>query len=177
VRAALDDLAVFEGQYPVGVPDGAQAVGDHEGGAAAQEYFQRRLDQALGACVHRGCRFVQDQDARAGQGGAGDGQQLALAEAQAAAAFAEHRFVLLGQAFDEAVSARQAGCRDHFLVAGTGATVANIVHHRVAEEEGVLQHDADLVAQAAGSHVAHSVKRPLHFLPLPHSLAAAIFRS
>ena len=62
---------------------------------------KRLLDQALGARVHAGGGFVQDQDARVGQRGAGDREQLALSLAQAGAAFAQHGLVLLRQALDE----------------------------------------------------------------------------
>ena len=47
------------------------------------------------------------------------------------------------------------GRRDHFCLAGVGASVADVVHHGVAEEERILQHDADLLAQAVERHGAH----------------------
>ena len=37
----------------------------------------------------------------------------------------------------------------------SGPAEADVVHDRVAEQEGVLQHDADLPAQAGARHIAH----------------------
>ena len=76
-------------------------------------------------------------------------------EAEAAAALAEDRLVALGQALDERVGASQLRGGDHLLVGRVGPAVADVVHDRVAEQERVLQHDADLRAQAARGDVAH----------------------
>ena len=62
--------------------DGAQAVGDDDGGAPLQQGVQRLLDQGLGEAVHVGGGFVQDEDARVGEQGAGDADQLALPDGQ-----------------------------------------------------------------------------------------------
>jgi len=51
---------------------------------------------------------------------------------------------------------------DHVLVGGVGPPIADVVHHRVAEQEGILQHDPDLAAQAVGRHVAHVVAVDQH---------------
>ena len=136
MRAAFHDLAVVEHQHLVGVADGAQPVGDDEAGAALPAALQGRLDQPLGARVHAGRGFVQDQDARVRQRGAGDGDQLALALAQAAAALAQHRVVPVGQPLDEAHRPRQRRRGHHLLVGRVRPAKADVVHHRVAEQEG-----------------------------------------
>ena len=121
---------------------------------------ERLLDQALGARVHAGGGFVQDQDARVGQRGAGNREQLALSLAQAAAAFAQHGLIFFGQALDEGIGVGQLGGGHHFLVGGVGPAKADVVHDRVAEQEGILQHDADLLAQRLRrSHRAHPRRR------------------
>src|SRR3954452_1063054 len=53
VRAALDDLAVFEDEELISVADGAEAVGYDERGAAPEKLFESGLDEALGAGVDR----------------------------------------------------------------------------------------------------------------------------
>src|SRR5438045_3688784 len=51
VGAALDDAAGFDDQNLVGGHDGAESVGDDEGGAAGEKLIERMLDQHLGGGV------------------------------------------------------------------------------------------------------------------------------
>ena len=48
VAAALDDAPLVHHQDDVGALDGAQAMGDHQRGAAAYGRIERGLDVALG---------------------------------------------------------------------------------------------------------------------------------
>ncbi len=93
VGALLDDLAVIDHQDVVGIPDGAQAVGDDEAGASGHQAQQGLLDAGLGARVHAAGGFVEDQDCRVGQDGAGDGEQLALSLTEVAGAFREQGII------------------------------------------------------------------------------------
>ena len=68
----------------VGIPDGAQAVGDHKTGAALHKVEQGFLDASLGASVNTAGGFVQDQDPGICQDGPGYGKQLPLTLAQVA---------------------------------------------------------------------------------------------
>ena len=52
VVAALDDLTVLQHHDGVGVADGGEAVGYHEGGAALHERIHSLLDEFLGAGVY-----------------------------------------------------------------------------------------------------------------------------
>ncbi len=124
-------------------------------GAALQQFVEGFLDQALGASVHAGGGFVQDQDARIGQRGAGDGQQLPLSLRKTGAAFAQDGLIFLGQALDERIGVGKADGGLHFLVGGLRPPKADVFHHGGAEQEGILQHDADLPAQRLGGHIAH----------------------
>ena len=81
--------------------------------------------------------------------------QLALALAEAAAPLAQHSLVAVGQAVDEGIDAGQLGSRDHFFVSGVRPAKADVLHDRRTEQEGVLQDDADLVAQRFARHIAH----------------------
>ena len=113
------------------------------------------LDARLGAGVDAAGGFIQDQDRRVGQDGAGDGQQLALALAEVAGALGEHGLVALGQLADEVIGVGHlggAGCTSSSR--GIQPPVADVLHHRVGEQEGILQHQPQLAAQVVFLDVA-----------------------
>ena len=124
-------------------------------GASLQRFIEGFLDQTLGARIDRGGRFVEDQDSGIGQCRAGDGDQLTLSLAEAGAAFAEHGLILLRQAIDKYIRVRHPGGGDDFLVGRIGAAKADILHDAGAEQEGILQDDADLRAQALRCNITH----------------------
>ena len=169
--SAFDDLPILQHQHLVRVADGAEAMGDDEGGAPGHQLLQRRLNLTLGAGVHAAGGLVQDEDAGIGQHGPGDGEKLALALAQARAPLAQHGVITLGQSFDEIVGVGQFGRGHHLFIAGVGSAKADVVHHRVVEEEGVLQHDADLAPQAGQGHIPHVDAVDAH-RPLTHIVKA-----
>jgi hypothetical protein len=53
----------------------------------------------------------------------------------------------LRQALDEFVGGGQLRRRDDFLVGGAGAAVADVFHRVGREDDRILRHDADRVAQ------------------------------
>jgi hypothetical protein len=61
VRALLDQAALVQDQDAVDPPNGRQAVGDDDAGAAAHQVLQGLLDAPLGLGVHVGRRLVQHQ--------------------------------------------------------------------------------------------------------------------
>src|SRR5215831_17873751 len=63
-RADLDDLAVLKDDDPVGALDGGKPVSDEQDGSLSCQLRERFLDQLLGFAVHRGHRFVEQQDRR-----------------------------------------------------------------------------------------------------------------
>ena len=115
VVAAFLDLAVLDDQDAVGFDDGAQAVGDDEGGAVFHHFGHGLLDQLFRFRVQRGGGFVENEDLRFFQHGPGDGDALALAVGQEDAALADHGLVLQRQFGDEIGGAGDgggaAGCR------------------------------------------------------------------
>ena len=131
MRAHLDDLAVFHDDNAVGALHGRQAVRDDDGGAADHGRFQRLLHQAFGFGVQRTGCLVEQQQRRVFQQRAGDRDALALAAGQAHATLAEERFVAVRQALDEFVGGRHFRRRDHFLVRGIGAAIADVFHRVV----------------------------------------------
>ena len=70
VGALFDDLAIVDDQHMVGIPDGAEAVGDDKAGAAGHQAQQGFLDAGLGAGVHAAGGLIQYQDGWVGQDGA-----------------------------------------------------------------------------------------------------------
>ena len=154
MAAALGDPAAVEHDDLVGIDDGRQAMGDHQGGAAAAHLFQRALDLLLGAGVERAGRLVEQQDLRVLQDGARDRHPLLLAARQLQAAFADRRLVAQRQRHDEIVDARQPGGLLDFLAGASGPAVADVVEDRVVEQHGVLRHHADRRAQAVLRDVA-----------------------
>lgn len=132
----------------VGVADGTEAVGDDEAGAPGHEAVEGGLDVGLGAGIDVAGGFIQNHQAGVGHHHAGDGEQLALALAEVAAPFGEQGVVAVGQAQDEVVGVGALGGFDAVGFAGFEAGVAQVVQHRIGEQKGFLQHDADLLAQA-----------------------------
>jgi hypothetical protein len=82
MSATLLDAAVLDYQYEVGVPDGAQAVCDHDAGPAFEERRQRPLDDRLRARVDVARGLIQYEDARVRQDRPGEREELALALAE-----------------------------------------------------------------------------------------------
>ena len=64
MAAALGDAAVFQHQDLVGMDDGGQPVGDHQGGGAPADFPQALLDGKLGMAVQGRCRLVEDRNRR-----------------------------------------------------------------------------------------------------------------
>ena len=64
VLAVLDDLAALDHQNGVGVHDGVQAVGDHDGGAVLAEMLDRLLHALFGFGIQRGGRLIEQDDRR-----------------------------------------------------------------------------------------------------------------
>ena len=120
---------------------------DDERRPALTELGQRFLDQLLGGGVERGGGFVEDQDRRVLEEDARDGEALLLPAAELDAALAHRRVEPFGQRGDKLVELRPA-CRIHDLgVGGAEAAIGDVLAHGAAEQEHVLLHDADLLAQ------------------------------
>ena len=64
------------------------------------------------------------------------------------------RLVSLRQLTDEVVGVRQSGGLDALLVGGVQPAVADVLHDGIREQEGILQHDAQLLAQVGLGNVA-----------------------
>ena len=134
--------------------DGGQAVGDDQRGAAARGEVDLGLNGFFGARVERRGGFVEDQDGRILEQRAGDGDALFFTAREFQAAFANTRFVAVGQATDEVGELGGGRGGVDQAVGGLGATVLDVVAQAVVEKHGVLRHDADGLAQAVLLQVA-----------------------
>ena len=145
--ALLHDVPVLHHQDHVRIPDGGEAVGDHERGAVRAQGCHGLLDQHLRTGVHRGGGLVQDQQGGIGQEGTGDGDQLAFAGRDVRALVLDHRVIPVRQGVHEAVRVGGAGRGHDLLVRGVQPAVPDVLADGPTEQHRVLQHHADLSAQ------------------------------
>ena len=98
--------------------------------------------------VERAGRLVEDHDRRVFQQRAGDGEALALAAREVAAALADDRreTVRLAAQRNPPAWARSSASVD-FRRARVGLADAQVLFDRAREDERLLEHDADVVAQ------------------------------
>src|SRR5215207_2063851 len=84
----------------------------------------------------------------AGKQGTRDGDQLALARREAGAALADDVLEPVIEPRSYPVDAHGGGGGAHLFVRGIGFGEADVVGDRAAEQEGVLEHDAELAPVA-----------------------------
>ena len=147
VGAFLGDEAAFEDDDLVRVADRAQTVRDGDDSAAFHQSLERFHHELLRFGVERGGRFVENEDGGIAHDGAGDADALALAAGKREAAFADHRIVAMRHLRDELVRIGHLRRLDDFLRRRVGPAVGDVVADRAGEEHGVLQDEADLLAQ------------------------------
>src|SRR5699024_9126304 len=83
------------------------------------------------------------------------GKELPLALGQAGAVRSDAGVVALGQAADKAVGVGDPGRPDDLLVGGVQLAEADVVGNGAGEQVGVLQHDAQGLAQGVLRDVPH----------------------
>lgn len=155
VGALGDDLAVLEDVDAVAVANGAEAVGDGDGGAIGGELVEGFLDLSFGDGVHGGGGFVHEEDVGIAEEGAGEGEALALTTGELHAVFAEEGVVALGEARDEVVGLGVAGGGFDLLVVDLVIeAVADVVPYGLVEDDGFLGDDADVAVPGGGLEVA-----------------------
>ncbi len=147
VRALFAQAALVEYEDAVGVLNGAEAVGDDDRGAAGEQAIERFANHHLGASVHAGGGFVEDEELGIVRQGAREADQLALADGKRGTALVDDGVETLGQGIEEmARGPLRAGRGRRRAIDGCGAE-ANVGFERAGEQEGVLQHDAELAPQ------------------------------
>ena len=101
VRAHFGDLSMLEYDNPVSVGDSAQAVGDHQTGAAGHQVGNPRLNGAFALGIKITRRLVENQNLGIGQYGAGNRDPLTLPAAELDTPLADQRIITLGQYLDK----------------------------------------------------------------------------
>ena len=147
VLADLDDLAVLHHNNFVSLQDGAEPMGDDEGGAAGHQARHRVLNETFAFGVERAGGLIEDEESRIFQDRAGDGDALALAAAEFDAAFAHGAVVAMRQLEDEVVRIGGRGRGDDRRQGGVGAPVTDVVEQRAAEQNAFLHHKPDLLPE------------------------------
>src|SRR5882762_10884262 len=147
VGALLRDTAILQDDDLVGIADGAQAVSNGDDGAPLHEAFERLHHQPLRLGVERRSGLVEDEDGRVADDRARDADALPLATGERLASFAQQGVVTLGHPDDEPVRVRELCGLDDLFVARLGPAVSDVLPHRGAKQDGLLQHESDLRAQ------------------------------
>ncbi len=101
VFTTFHDLTSVDHQQKIRISNGAQAMRDHKGGAPPEQFLERFLDEPLGAGIHAGGGFIQDENAGIIESSPRDGDQLPLPLREATAAFSQHGLVSIRKVLDE----------------------------------------------------------------------------
>ena len=151
------DLVLVQQDHPVGQGDGGQPVGDDQGGPALHLDPQSGMDPLLHLDVDGAGGVVEHHDGRVDQQGPGDGDPLPLAAGEGVAPLADHRVVAVGQVGDELVGAGRLGRGLDLVEGGRRLAVGDVVAHRHGEQEGLVEHHADVGPQAGQGQIPHVV--------------------
>ena len=150
---ALDDAALLEDQDQVRIPNGRQAVGNDEGGAALFQVFESHLHLGFGGGVQSAGGLVQDQNGRVFEQHPGDRQALALTAAQIGAALTDAGLVSARLAQDEIVGVGLTRRLLHLGVAGIRLAHPQVVGDTAVEQQAFLENHPDLRSQRVERHI------------------------
>ena len=154
VAADGADGAPVEDDDLVGVGHRVQVVRDDDRGAARHQPAQRSEHPLPRRGVQPGGRLVEEQHRRVADHGAGDRQPLALAAGEQPAALADPGVVAVVEPRDEPVGVGGFGRRAHLRVGGVGLAPPDVLGDGAVEDEGLLQHRADVAAQIGEGQLA-----------------------
>ena len=120
------------------------------------------VDQRLALGIERRGRFVEDHQLGIDDQRARDGDALALATGEIGRSLLDPGLVTLRQALDELLGACEPGRAHRVLEVEAGPPGQDVVLHRAAEQEVLLQHDAEALAQMAQIDLAQIRPVDLH---------------
>src|SRR6516165_10444361 len=143
----FNDPAVVKDDDAAGEAHGRKTMGNYEGGpsgGSAAESFHHNL---FCRSVQVAGRLVKYENGRITQDRPRDRNALLLPAGQRFAPLGNCTVVSVRHLFYELVGVSQSRRGANLLVAGTGATKRNVFTNCAAEEQGVLQNQADLFTQ------------------------------
>src|ERR1700689_1483406 len=161
MRTLFPEAAFVKDQDAVSVLNRAQAMRDHDSGAALQQPVERFTDQELGFGVHAGGSFVENQEFGVVRQSASETHELALAHRKRRAALGDGRLHALRLRFEKWAephfTQRLFGGRSAYRF---GAELA-VGLQRAGKKERVLQDDSKKAAQFLHVHRSdvHTVKQ------------------
>ena len=129
---------------------------------ALHQPVERLDDRALRCGIEAGCRLVENEDRRVADDGTGNGNPPPLAPRQRHSALADHRAVPVRHVDDEVVRVRELGGPDRVFGRRIGAAIGDVFPDGAAEQQRILQHEADLITQRLQGELAHVDAVELH---------------
>ena len=147
MRTFFGDNAVFEDDDLVRLAYGAQAMCDHDDRAAFHQLSQGVNHQVLRFGVECRRRLVQDHDRAVANDGARNANTLTLATRKRVSAFADDRVVTVRHAADEFVGVGYFRGGNDLFVGCAGASVGDVFADCPAEQDRLLQYEANLGPQ------------------------------
>ena len=112
---------------------------DNDDGLSCEQIGKRFLYLGFVLYIERCGRLIQQDDGRVLQKRASDRYALALTARKLAAVLSDHGVIALRQLAHEIVAHGSLGGCQHFFVCRVAATETDIAHHRVIEEQHVLE--------------------------------------
>lgn len=166
MRSRFPDPAVVHDDDRVGVLDGGEAVGDHNGRASPHQMFQRLGDHALRLGVDIGGRLVEHEDGGIVGERPGKGEELALSGGKCASALGHRLVVAARELFDKVVRIDNPGGALCSLQGNRLVAKRDIALDVPGEEKDVLLHLPDRAPEHTGVNVfdIYSVDQNLPFL-------------
>ena len=149
MRSLRRDPAVLQDQDARGAADGRQPVGDDDRRPARPSPAQGVEHRRLGDRVHGGGRLVENQDRRVLQQRPREAETLPLAAGEGGSRLVDRGAVAPRQAGDGVMDLRVARRPLDLRVRGVEPPVADVVGDRAGEEQRVLGHQGDPLAQRA----------------------------
>src|ERR1700730_9568306 len=147
VRTDIDDLAAVKHEGLIAIDQRGEPVRDDHHRAPARHALEIGVDQRLTLRIERRGRLVEDHQPGIDDQRARDGDALALAAGEIGRALLDPRLITLGQTFDELLGACEPGRAHGVLEIEARPPGQDVVLHGAAEEEVLLQHDAEALAQ------------------------------
>ena len=145
--ANIADLAALDHEDGVRIGERRQSVGYDDNGSPLCNATQIIADDRLAIGVERARRLIEDEEPRVRHQRAGNGETLLLAAGEVLRILLQHGLEAARQPLDELVGACETRRLGDLLQGSVRLGGSNVLTHRAAEKEVVLQHHADTPAQ------------------------------